>query len=231
MNPGVLVLRPEPGAATTAERAMKMGFAAVTAPLFKIVPVSWDAPEGIEALVLTSANAVRHGGEKLSAFHHIPVIAVAAATAAAAEEAGFTDVIIGGGTVESLASLVGGRSPAAILHPHGAEHRPLPIDGIISRTVYAAEPVAQLPEAARAALDAGCIALIHSAVAGATFAMLVDLASLDRATVRLAAISAAALSAAGGGWAGSAVAASPTDDAVLAAARRLCDQAWQDGAG
>ena len=38
-----------------------------------------------------------------------------------------------------------------------------------------------------------------------------------------AAISAAALAAAGTGWAGAAVAEVPTDEALLAAAARLCD--------
>ena len=57
----VLVLRPEPGASATVERARELGLDAVAVPLFEIEPVAWEAPEAarFDGLLLTSANAVR----------------------------------------------------------------------------------------------------------------------------------------------------------------------------
>ena len=64
----VLVLRPEPGASATVERARERGLDAVAIPLFEIEPLAWEAPEAgsFDGLLLTSANAVRHGGEGLA---------------------------------------------------------------------------------------------------------------------------------------------------------------------
>ena len=60
----LLVLRPEPGASATVERARELGLDAVAVPLFEIEAMDWDAPEpgGFDGLLLTSANAVRCGG-------------------------------------------------------------------------------------------------------------------------------------------------------------------------
>ena len=44
----VLVLRPEPGASATVERARQRGLDAVAMPLFEIEPVAWEAPEAGE---------------------------------------------------------------------------------------------------------------------------------------------------------------------------------------
>jgi uroporphyrinogen-III synthase len=54
------------------------------------------------------------------------------------------------------------------------------------------------------------------------FARLIDAAGLSRAAI--AAISPATAAAAGTGWGRIAVAAVPTDDALLAAAARLCEE-------
>ncbi len=65
----VLVLRPEPGAsATVRPRARTRARRRSRFRLFEIEPVAWDAPEppGFDGLLLTSANAVRHGGEDLN---------------------------------------------------------------------------------------------------------------------------------------------------------------------
>ena len=59
----LLVLRPEPGASATAERACGRGLDAVVISLFAIEAIEWVAPDpgGFDALLLTSANAVRFG--------------------------------------------------------------------------------------------------------------------------------------------------------------------------
>ena len=87
----VVVLRPEPGASETVARARKLGLDAVAIPLFEVEPMDWTAPEagGFDGLLLTSANAVRHGGEQLQSLRGLPVYVVGKSTGGAAREAGF----------------------------------------------------------------------------------------------------------------------------------------------
>ena len=87
----VLVLRPEPGASATVERARQRGLDALAIPLFEIEPVSWKAPDAasFDGLLITSANAMRSAGEQLLELRGLPVYAVGPATADAAREAGF----------------------------------------------------------------------------------------------------------------------------------------------
>ena len=87
----VLVLRPEPGASATVDRARAMGLDAVATPLFEVEPLDWDVPEasGFDGVLLTSANALRHGGDGLQALRGLKAYAVGDATAQAAREAGF----------------------------------------------------------------------------------------------------------------------------------------------
>ncbi len=77
---------------------------AVRIPLFEIEAVEWQAPDasGFDALLMTSANALRFGGEQLASFRGLPVHAVGKATAEAAREAGFDIASSGDGGVERL---------------------------------------------------------------------------------------------------------------------------------
>ena len=70
----VLILRPEPGAARSAGRALSLGLTPVVAPLFTIRPLAWTAPaaEAFEAVRLTSANAPRLAGEVLASSLGLP---------------------------------------------------------------------------------------------------------------------------------------------------------------
>ncbi|WP_380873487.1 hypothetical protein ACFB49_41780 [Sphingomonas sp. DBB INV C78] len=221
----VLVLRPEPGAAATAARATALRLEAVVAPLFVASAVPWQAEgaEAFDALMLTSANAVRLGGEQLARYRRLPVFAVGEATAAAARGAGFTDVRAGESDAVALLDMVAAAGHRRVLHFAGREHRDVKHPALhLTRTiVYAVDPVAALSDVARSALADGAVALLHSPRAAAHFATLVG----NGSAVRIAAISAAAASAAGEGWAAVAVAYHPDDAALLAAAARLCDQA------
>ena len=221
----ILVLRPEPGAAATVARAEAMGLAAVAAPLFTIGPRAWTPPpaERFDALLLTSANAVRHAGPDLARYRALPAYAVGAATAAAARAAGLAVAHAGEGDATALLARLAADGRARPLHLAGEEVRDAAHPAIEAEriVVYAAVPVPALFPAARAALDAGAIALLHSPRAGARLAALVP----NRARHRLAAISPAAAAAAGPGWCAVAVAAAPTDAALLAAAARLCEEA------
>ena len=213
----MLVLRPEPGASATVNRARAAGFEATAVPLFEIEPVAWQAPDpgGFDALLLTSANAVRFGGAGLEDLRPLPVYAVGEATAKAAREAGFDIAATGDAGVDRLlASLDSG---LRLLHLCGAD-RYVPDDpkqAISPVTVYRSTPVPD-PDLSSAA---GSIAVIHSPRAGRRFAELAQ----ERGSIAIAAISAAAAEAVGTGWKSVAAAARPTDEALLALAASLCN--------
>jgi len=221
MSRPLLALRPEPGASATAAAARAMGLDAIAAPLFVIRPLDWSLPGPLpEAVLLTSANAVRHGGAGLAALTGLPAYAVGTATAGAARQAGFGRIVTGDADAETLLALAHRDGVRALLHLAGREHRDVvPHDiRVDRRIVYAAEAVDALPEAARAALP-GAVALLHSPRAARLFASLVDPAG-----IAIAAISPATLAAAGSGWRIADVADRPTDASLLAVAAKLCNQ-------
>jgi uroporphyrinogen-III synthase len=212
----VLVLRPEPGAAATVKRARKLGLDAVGLPLFEIEPLAWQAPEasGFDGLLLTSANAVRHGGEGLASLRGLKVYAVGEATADAAREAGFDIAATGDDGVDRLLGSI--EPDLRLLHLCGRDRRD---------TGGAPQRISEIPVYAAKAIEnpdlavAGSLALIHSPRAGERFAALVR----DRASIAIAAISRAAADATGTGWQAIEVAEKPNDDALLALAARLCN--------
>ena len=121
---GVLVTRPEPGASATAVRLRAMGFAPFVLPLTEIVAMPPAAPRPCDAVVATSANALRHApADYLAALAGRRLFAVGAATAAAAREAGFADVAVAAGTASDLAVLIGREmAPGArLMHLAGRE--------------------------------------------------------------------------------------------------------------
>ena len=214
----LLVLRPEPGASATLDRARERGLDAVAVPLFEIESLAWDAPDaaGFDGLLLTSANAVRRAGEKLNEFRGLPVYAVGTATAEAARDAGFSIAATGSADVERLLASI--EPGLRLLHLCGEDRRTVSNDceQITAVGVYRAKPV-QAPELGR--LEAA-VALIHSPRAGRRFAELVS----DRASIAIAAISPAAADAVGQGWEAVEAAPEPNDDALLALAARLCNK-------
>jgi uroporphyrinogen-III synthase len=226
----ILVLRPEPGASETAARARRLGLQPEVAPLFTVRALDWEAPEpaAFGAVLLTSANAARHGGAQLRAFARLPCYAVGEATAAAAREAGFLDVRTGDGDGADAVATIERDGVRRLLHPCGRDHIPLGSSAasIERRFVYASEPVEALPARAGRALAEGAVALVHSPRAAALLARLADLAGRDRGAIRLAAISPAAGLAAGTGWSAVAAAARPRDEALLELAAQLCQNGW-----
>lgn len=216
MTRAIAVLRPEPGNTRTACRVEAAGLRAIRSPLFRIAPLAWQAPDpgAFDAILLTSANAARHGGIAATALAALPVWAVGAATAAAAQAAGLAVARIG---EADAAHLVAGHGATRLLHLAGRERTPL--GAIPAIAVYAADPIA----VALPGRLAGSVALLHSARAARRLGEVVDAAGLDRATLRLAALSTAIRDAAGGGWEHAAAAPIPTDDALLACAMTLAD--------
>lgn len=218
----VLVLRPEPGASATVERARKRGLRAVAIPLFDIEPIAWEAPEasGFDGLLLTSASAVRVGGDRLKDLRGLQVYAVGASTAEAAREAGFDVASTGEAGVDRL---LGSIDPKLKLLHLGGEHRRAP-DGakqqITSVPVYRSKPRDKVDlETAE-----GDVAMIHSPRSGLRFRELVDSLRIDRRNIAVAAISAEAAAAAGEGWSAVEASATPTDDALLVLTERLCNK-------
>lgn len=224
----VFVTRPEPGASRTAERLCELGHDVIVAPLFHVHSVQWMPPgEMFDAIMLTSANAVRLAGPLPARLRALPCYAVGRATAAAAERRGFTQVRAGDGDAEALAALMTAEGVVTALHLAGREHRAITADGprIITRVVYAAEPVERLDAQAAAALGAGVVdaVLLYSARAARTFAGLVDDAQLRRNRLCLGALSPAVAQAAGPGWKAVAIADTPDEARLFAACGLLCE--------
>ena len=214
----MLVLRPEPGATATVERARALGLEAVAVPLFEIEPVAWEAPEpaAFDGLLLTSANTARFGGAELEALRGLPVYAVGEATAEAARNAGFYIASVGDAGIDRL---LGSVEPGLkLLHPCG-EQRRTPEDArqaITPVTVYRAREI-DAPDL-RAAN--GAVALVHSPRAAERLAKLIG----ERGSIAIAAISEAAAAVAGDGWDAVETADQPNDEALLALAARLCNK-------
>ena len=210
----VLVLRPQPGASATVERAQQRGLDAVAIPLFEIEPVSWEIPDAaaFDGLLLTSANAVRIAGERLESLWGLPAYAVGAATAEAARRAGLDIAATGDSGVDQLLDSID--SGLRLLHLCGEDRR-VPdraLQTIKPAVIYRAVPIeAVVPESG--------VALVHSARAGLRLAELVS----ARSRIPIAAISPAAAAAVGNGWLKVEAAERPTDDALLALAERLCN--------
>ena len=213
----VAVLRPEPGASATVDRARTRGLEAFAVSLFEVEPLAWDAPDTarFDGLLLTSANAIRHAGPKLEELRGLPVYAVGAATAEAAREAGFGIAATGNGGVNQLLGSID--ADIVLLHLCGEDRRTPPEarQRISSIPVYRARAV----EDPDLSIVRDSVALIHSPRAGRRFAELVT----DKAGIAIAAISPAAAETVGSGWETVEVAESPSDDALLALAARLCN--------
>ena len=213
----VLVLRPEPGASATVEKARRLGLDAVAVPLFEVEPVGWQVPDAsaFDGLLLTSPNALRHGGEGLQRLRGMQVYAVGEATARAAREMGFDVASVGDGGVDRLLDSID--PDLRLLHLCGAD-RIAPASArqaVTAVAVYRSREVAD-----RGEFPADSVALIHSPRAGRRFAELID----DRSGFAIAAISPQAAKSLGGGWESVQSAARATDEALLALAASLCNK-------
>ncbi len=208
----LVILRPEPAASRSADLARAMGLEVRVLPLFALELVPWSAPDpaNFDGLVLTSANAVRLGGNELRKLLALPVHAVGAATAAAAREAGFSVASIGEGGARSMA-LPAGR----LLHLAGRDHQSVGTAKTI--ITYEARPVAQ-PEGIEDLRQS--VVAVHSPRAGGRLAELID----HRSSIAVAAISPTAAEACSTGWKCVEAAGQPTDDALLALAAGLCER-------
>ncbi|WP_066647493.1 MULTISPECIES: uroporphyrinogen-III synthase [Sphingomonas] len=218
------VLRPEPGNAATCARLRAGGHDAIALSLFEIVGLPWTPPDpaDFDALVLTSANAVRAAGPSLAAFMQLPTFAVGAATARAATAAGMTLAATGDDDAEALIAAAARAGVARALHLGGRETRVV-ATGIVAASiaVYASDPL-PVDHAALAAII-GATALVHSPRAAERLRALVDEHGLGRGAIAIAALSPAVAQAAGSGWARVSIARQPSDAALIEAAVAASD--------
>ena len=166
----LLVTRPEPDAARTAERLAGLGHDPIVQPLLTI---AFNAPpddlQRPGAILVTSQNAVRALTQwpQTPDWLTVPVFAAGPATARALAAAGFRDVRTGAGDSGSLADAVlrdyrKGAGP--LLYPAarnraGALAGGLTAQGYDVRTVeaYRADPVARFDQKVRDALSRGAV--------------------------------------------------------------------------
>lgn len=219
----LLILRPQPGNDATAARARDLGLSVVQAPLFAPAALSWDAPEAaaFDALLLTSANALRYGGRGLDHYRPLPTGCVGTATADAARAAGFAVTWVGDRDGDSLLDSLSRSTPMPnhIVWLCGAEHSALTVpDGMTLLPV----PVYQAAEAPvdPAKLPLEAVVMLHSSRAATRFRALVD----DPSRYVLVPISAKVAAAAGPGWRDVQFPDSPDDSKMVAIAAKLCHE-------
>ncbi|MCW3846764.1 uroporphyrinogen-III synthase [Sphingomonas sp. LB-2] len=219
----IAVLRPEPGNRVTAAAVEARGRVAIRLPLFEVQALAWTAPPAamFDALLVTSANTIRHGGHELDTLLRLPVYAVGDASAQAAERAGFRIVFTGTGDARHLIAAVEAQGVRQAIHLGARERERFGPPVAASIDVYASDPVPISPEEAAQLKDS--VAMVHSPRAGARLSGLVDAAGLDRASIAIAAISQAAVEGAGEGWRAVTIAALPRGAALIDAAVALAD--------
>ncbi|MCE9647996.1 MAG: uroporphyrinogen-III synthase [Parvibaculum sp.] len=182
----LLVTRPDEDAGPLLAALAARGHEPVAAPLLTIRFLAEPAipPAPYQALLVTSANGVRALGARKGELGRLKVFAVGEASAEAASEAGFAEVVSAEGDVASLVRLVAARlSPAdgPLLHVAGSvvagdlkgdlERRGF---AVMRAVLYEAVAAMRLPEVARAGLAGGGIegVLFHSPRTARTFASL-----------------------------------------------------------
>jgi uroporphyrinogen-III synthase len=122
--PRILITRPRPDAEPLADSLHQYGFETLIEPILDIdyIPGPAFDLDGVQALLMTSANGVRAFATRDTHRHH-RVFAVGEATAKTATDAGFDSVEAAGGDVESLATLVNARldpTQGGVFHPAGS---------------------------------------------------------------------------------------------------------------
>jgi uroporphyrinogen-III synthase len=216
-----LIIRPEPGASASAARAKAAGLEPVVLPFFAITPRPWKLPQSAnyDALLLTSANAVRQAGPQLQALRHLPLHVVGERTADAARAAHLIVASIGVSGVDDAIKAALDAGHCRLLWLTGDDHKvPAMPQGIMLDNIicYASEPL-PLPPATKQRIETADVIVLHSPRAARQFAQTADNMGLGRASITLAAFSTAIADAAGAGWRHIILADKPLDSALLSA--------------
>ncbi len=229
----ILITRPRQDAEPFARALTTLGHEAVIEPLLEIAYLSGPPLDliGVQAILLTSANGARAAALRAPA-RDVAVIAVGAATAAAARDAGFVNVSESPGEgVDALAAFVRGKVRAtdgALLHPTGsvvAGDLAAALDAygysVRRETIYEARAVNNLSGALVAELSAGLIdaATFFSPRTAGLFAEIAEDEGLQAPCRRVTAICLSQAVAAGLaplGFAAVKIAKNPSAEAMLA---------------
>lgn len=225
----LLLIRPEPGASASAERAREAGLEPVLLPFFEVQAVAWELPDpaDYDALLLTSANAVRFGGAGLESLRTLPVHAVGERTAEAARAARLDVATVGTSDAAAAVKAASDMGHRRLCWLAGADHRPIKMPKNMPKALkvttvigYASGPKKLTADMAAVISSVDAVAL-HSPRAAIEFAKAVVEFGLDKASITLAAFSPAIADAAGTGWRAVAVAERPADIALLSALSEL----------
>ena len=228
----VVVTRPQQDSERTAAALRARGHEVLIAPLLRVVPVDAELRTDCGGIIVTSANAIdaiaAHPARE--ALVTLRLYAVGEASAAAARQAGFCDVVTAGGSVRDLVRILAARradAPAPLLYLAG-EDRATDLIGELAARGIAAEMavvyravLAPFPQTLIKALKSGEVdAVLHfsrrsaeSYLAGARQAGVIAPALAVR-HICLSAQTAMPLSAAGANTV--AIAARPDEAALLA---------------
>lgn len=229
----MLITRPHPACLATAARVAAMGLEPVIAPMLRVetLPAELPAPDGVQALLATSGNALP---ALPPAWWAVPLLTVGDATAREARAVGFAAVRSADGDGRDLAGLAArlcrpdgpplllasgagqGEALAAALSARGF--------AVLRREVYAARPASALPASAEAALALGRLraGLFFSAETARAFVRLVLAAGLASRVEPLDAVTIgrpAGMALEPLPWRRIRVAARPTQDEMLALLR------------
>lgn len=232
----LLLTRPAEDSERMAEILRQAGHACTSLPVFAIRDLPGNLPDlaGVTGLLFTSKNGVR-AFAAATPRRDFTVFAVGEASAAAARDAGFSQVTAGGGDVDSLAATVASAvapRDCRLLHVAGETlagdlRGLLQAQGFtVSRcTLYAAEAIADLPADVAAALAAGAFdaVLFFSPRTAAVFAGLARKSGLHDhfGAIRAFCLSdRVAAAAAALPWRHVVTSAAPTEAALLAALHR-----------
>lgn len=225
----LLIIRPEPGASASAQRARDAGFEPIVLSFFEMQPIGWDQPNPAEydALLLTSANAVRLGGPGLDALRALPVHSVGERTAEAATAAGLNIVTVGTSDAAAAVRAASDMGHRRLLWLAGVDHSPIKLPknapkklNVTTVICYASGLKALGHEAADAIKIADAVVL-HSPRAAIEFAKAVEAFGIEKSAITVAAFSPAIAEAAGEGWRAVAIAERPADSALLSAIAEL----------
>ncbi len=163
----VLVTRPVEDADRTTEALAAAGHQAIASPLFTVERLPHALPREPEAVVATSANAIRQAD--LAGFpRDKPLYAVGRATAEAAQAAGFRDVRSADGDAGDLAALLSRGAHRRLAYLAGRPRRDAALlalgddFSVVVVETYETRAVEALSQAAAAALAGGGLdAVLH----------------------------------------------------------------------
>lgn len=223
----LVVIRPQPGAEATASAARELGLDVHVHSLFAVRPLAWEPPprDTFDALLIGSANGMRHAGAGLETYRGMPAYAVGDKTAEAAREAGLDVMASGSGGLQQVLDAVAPEH-TRLLRIAGREHVDLVVPegvSLTAREVYASEPK-PMPQALADLLAEPAVVLLHSGEGAAHFAELCDENGIDRSLHALAAIGPRVAQKAGEGWSSVRLAESTSDAALLALAGEMCQE-------